>query len=73
MRKINFILCLVPIVGQCFTGVNNPPFKPQLKINIPTVIAPAAVVVDDALTVNPYRSLKYCDFVLKAIDQTGKH
>jgi hypothetical protein len=73
MIKRAVILSLLAVglaYGQ--SGVFNMPFKPFPRVLIPHVEAPAVLVSSNGtITANPYRTLKYCDFVLKAVDQSG--
>lgn len=72
MKYILAILVSVCGFASGQSGLYNVPYKPQPRILIPHVEAPLVVVgTNGNITANPYRTLKYCDFVIKAIDQTG--
>jgi hypothetical protein len=73
MRRLVVILAFLA-AGQGFgqSGMYNPVIHQQPRILIPYVEAPAVLVdTNGTVTANPYRNLKYCDFVLKCVDQSG--
>jgi len=66
-----FALLLAGVaVGQ--SSMQNVAYRPQPRIVIPNV-EPAQIIVstNGTVTANPERNLRYTDFVLCAVDQTG--
>jgi len=66
---------MVFVAAQMCSGelaVFNVPYRPQPRILIPHVEAPPILVsTNGTVTANPLRDLRYTDFVLCAVDQTG--
>ena len=63
------------LAGAAFgqSGIFNVPYKPQPHVMIPYVESPKVIVTaSNTVEPNPYRNLKYCDFVLKAVEQPGE-
>ncbi len=75
MKKLFPFLALLvfPMFGNAQSGIYNVPYKPQPRILIPHVEARQTIITTGGVVENPYRSLKFCDFVLKAVDQSGKY
>ncbi|MEI7850651.1 MAG: hypothetical protein WCH86_02350 [Kiritimatiellales bacterium] len=75
MRRFVFIVALM-LSGQTFgqSSLFNVPYRPQPRILIPTV-EPSQTLVSTNGTViaNTNRALRYCDFYLAAVDQTGTY
>lgn len=70
MRKLFSVVVLVAGLALGQSSMMNPVYNPQPRILIPHVEAPSVLVdTNGTITANPYRNLKYCDFVLKAISQ----
>lgn len=70
MKKLLILAVFAAAVAFGQSGVFNLPYKPQPRILIPHIEAPQVFVVDGELEANPYRGLKYCDFVLKCVSQS---
>lgn len=75
MRRLAVILVLM-LSGQTFgqSSLFNVQYRPQPRILIPTV-EPSQTLVSTNGTViaNTNRALRYCDFYLAAVDQTGTY
>lgn len=75
MRRFAVILALM-LSGQAFgqSSLFNVPYRPQPRILIPTV-EPSQTIVSTNGTViaNTNRALRYCDFYLAAVDQSGAY
>jgi hypothetical protein len=74
MRRFAVILVLL-VAGRVFgqSGLYNVSYRPQPRVIIPTVEPSAAIVSNNTVIVNPNKDLRFCDFYLAAVDQTGAH
>lgn len=75
MKSFTVILALM-LSGQAFgqSSLFNVPYRPQPRILIPTVEpSPVIVSTNGTIIVNTNRALRYCDFYLAAVDQSGTY
>lgn len=73
MRRFTIILALL-LSGSVFgqSSLFNVPYRPQPRVLIPTVEPSQTLVsTNGAVIANTNRALRYCDFRLVAVDQTG--
>jgi hypothetical protein len=63
------LLTAGPVFGQ--SGLFNVAYRPQPRIIIPTVEPSPVIVSNDTVVVNPHKDLRFTDFYLAAVDQTG--
>ena len=69
IRNVIQIVCFAVNVYSQSGGSYAPPGM-QPRVLIPHVEPPETIVSNGVVVANPYRHLKYCDFVLKATEQT---